>query len=96
MVAKRMVEVMPRLSNIRVRRTWRGLYPMTPDGFPIIGWAPQFDNFLLGIGFCGQGFMLGPSSGELLTRMAMNQLSESDRSILPLIAPDRISQGKNC
>lgn len=94
MVAKRMLEVMPRLSNIRVRRTWRGLYPMTPDGFPIIGWAPQIENFLLGVGFCGQGFMLGPASGELLTRMALNQLTQSDTNILPLIAPDRNFSGQ--
>lgn len=94
MVAKRMVEVMPRLSNIRVRRTWRGLYPMTPDGFPIIGWVPQIENFLLGVGFCGQGFMLGPASGELLTRMALNQLTQADIDILPLIAPDRNFSGQ--
>ncbi|MCK4356623.1 FAD-binding oxidoreductase, partial [Candidatus Bipolaricaulota bacterium] len=30
MVARRMVDLMPRLKNIRVRRTWRGLYPMSP------------------------------------------------------------------
>ena len=39
MVARRMVDIMPRLKNIRVRRTWRGLYPMTPDGAPLVGWA---------------------------------------------------------
>lgn len=94
MVAKRMLEVMPRLSNIRVRRTWRGLYPMTPDGFPIIGWAPQIENLLLGVGFCGQGFMLGPASGELLTRMAMDQLTKEDIAILHLIAPDRNFSGQ--
>ena len=27
MIAPRMVDLMPRLANIRVRRTWRGLYP---------------------------------------------------------------------
>ena len=89
MVAKRMVQVMPRLKNIRVRRTWRGLYPMTPDGFPIIGWSPQISNFLLGVGFCGQGFMLGPSSGELLTRLVQDQITPEDREILPLISPQR-------
>lgn len=94
MVSKRMVEVMPRLSNIRVRRTWRGLYPMTPDGFPIIGWAPQLDNFLLGVGFCGQGFMLGPASGELLTRIALRQLTPADVEILPLVAPNRTFSGQ--
>ena len=35
MVSRRMLEIMPRLANIRVRRTWRGLYPMTPDGLSL-------------------------------------------------------------
>ena len=94
MVSKRMIEVMPRLSNIRVRRTWRGLYPMTPDGFPIIGWSPEISNMLLGVGFCGQGFMLGPSSGELLTRLVQDKLSAADQAILPLLAPDRVFSGQ--
>lgn len=94
MVAQRMIAVMPRLSNIRVRRTWRGLYPMTPDGFPIIGWVREVENLLLGIGFCGQGFMLGPSSGELLTRLVQQKVTPEDEAILPLLAPDRQFSGQ--
>jgi sarcosine oxidase subunit beta len=94
MVAQRMVQVMPRLANIRVRRTWRGTYPMTPDGFPIIGWCPQVSNFLLGVGFCGQGFMLGPSSGELLARLAQRSATKDDESILPLLSPERNFSGQ--
>jgi sarcosine oxidase subunit beta len=33
-VAKRMLEIMPCLQNIKVRRMWRGSYSMTPDGAP--------------------------------------------------------------
>ena len=36
-VCSRMVRLLPRLKNLRVRRVWRGLYPMTPDGSPIVG-----------------------------------------------------------
>ena len=36
MIANRMVGLMPKLANIKVRRTWRGLYPMTPDGAPVL------------------------------------------------------------
>src|SRR5512146_1972656 len=82
MVARRMVAVMPRLKNIRVRRTWRGLYPMTPDGNPIIGWAKELDGFLLAVGMCGQGFMLGPGVGELLARMVTHQLCPGDQAVL--------------
>lgn len=89
MVAKRMIEVMPRLKNIRVRRTWRGLYPMTPDGNPLIGWAKEVEGFLLAVGMCGQGFMLGPGVGELLTRMVLQQLEPGDEEVLKLLSPDR-------
>ena len=89
MVARRMVEIMPRLKNIRVRRTWRGLYPMTPDGFPIIGYANEVKGFIQAVGMCGQGFMLGPGVGELLSRMVLNTLSESDLEILTLLSPYR-------
>lgn len=94
MVAKRMIEVMPRLKNIRVRRTWRGLYPMTPDGFPIIGWANNIQGFLLAAGTCGQGFMLGPGMGELLHRFVSNSLTTQDVEILPYVSPNREFSGQ--
>ncbi len=89
MVAKRMVEVMPRLKNIRVRRTWRGLYPMTPDGFPIVGWAKEMEGFLLATGMCGQGIMLGPALAELLVRMVTKNTSSDDEETLHFVDPYR-------
>jgi sarcosine oxidase, subunit beta len=89
MVARRMVDLMPRLKNIRVRRTWRGLYPMTPDGSPIVGWVDEHPGYLLAVGMCGQGFMLGPGLGELLTRMVMNRGTEQDKMILKAFSPHR-------
>lgn len=93
-VAHRMIDVMPRLQNIRVRRTWRGLYPMTPDGFPIVGWSKQVEGLLLAVGMCGQGFMLGPGLGELLTRMVMNDLVPGDEEILSILSPEREFSGQ--
>lgn len=89
MVSRRMIEIMPRLQNIRVRRTWRGLYPMTPDGFPIIGRSPEVSNLILGVGLCGQGFMLGPAGGELLTRIALEQTNQQDTETLTYLSPSR-------
>jgi sarcosine oxidase subunit beta len=66
LVAKRMLALYPRLRNLKVRRTWRGMYPMTPDGFPIVGYLREADNFLQAVGMCGQGFMLGPGLGKIL------------------------------
>jgi len=94
MVARRMVKVMPRLKNIRVRRTWRGLYPMTPDGFPIVGWSRQVEGYLLAVGMCGQGLMLGPGLGELIARMVKKDLTESDHEILGILSPYRQFAGQ--
>ena len=94
MVAKRMIEIMPRLKNIRVRRTWRGLYPMTPDGFPILGWSPQVSNLLLGVGLCGQGFMLGPAMGELVARLVNHDLLPEDAETLRYLSPERKFEGQ--
>jgi len=89
MVARRMVELMPRMANLRVRRTWRGLYPMTPDGSPIVGPADGPEGYLMAIGLCGQGFMLGPGLGELLDRLVRDALTDEDRSTLASFSPHR-------
>ncbi len=81
-VAKRMVDLFPKLANLKVRRTWRGQYPMTSDGFPIVGETKQFPNFINAIGMCGQGYMLGPGLGELLTRIVTCELSKDDIDVL--------------
>jgi len=90
MVSRRMVDLMPKLLNLRVRRTWRGLYPMSPDGSPLVGWSEEIDGYMMAIGMCGQGFMLGPGLGELLSRMVTEDTpSPEDREILEILSPDR-------
>jgi sarcosine oxidase subunit beta len=89
MVAPRMVGLMPKLSNIRVRRTWRGLYPMTPDGFPIVGRAREPEGYVFAVGMCGQGFMLGPGIGSLLSRMVQDELRPQDEETLEGLSPYR-------
>ncbi len=73
LVVRRMLSIYPRLRNMRVRRTWRGLYPMTPDGFPIVNFPNEFENLLLTVGMCGQGFMLGPGLGKILTEVIVDK-----------------------
>ena len=92
-VIGRMVSLYPRLRNLRVRRTWRGLYPMTPDGFPIIGYTNEFDNLVLNIGMCGQGFMLGPGVGKMLTEIVVDKSKKYD-SILELVSLYRSFSGQ--
>lgn len=91
--AKRIIQLMPCLKNIRVRRTWRGLYPMTPDGSPIVGWSKEYSGLLNAVGMCGQGFMLGPSVGELISRMINQSLTALDNEILDILSPYRDFSG---
>jgi sarcosine oxidase, subunit beta len=93
-VSRRMLEVMPRLSRLRVRRTWRGLYPMSPDGSPLVGWAESPEGYLMAVGMCGQGFMLGPGLGELLSRMVLGRLTPEDGEVLAELSPDRVFAGE--
>ncbi|MDA3813815.1 MAG: FAD-binding oxidoreductase [Candidatus Cloacimonetes bacterium] len=88
-VAKRMVGLYPRLANLKVRRTWRGQYPMTPDGFPIVGRSKEISNLINAVGMCGQGYMLGPGLGELITRIATNELTYDDERVLKSFDPYR-------
>ncbi len=90
---KRMLGIYPRLKNLKVRRQWRGQYPMTPDGFPIVGKMNEVPNFIQAVGMCGQGFMLGPGLGELLTRIVLDQLSKDDLRMLKSFDPYRDYSG---
>ena len=88
-ISKRMVSLMPRLRNIKVRRTWRGLYPMTPDGNPIIGKVDDIEGYIDAVGMCGQGFMIGPGLGEVICRLISEKLTPKDKEVLNSMSHDR-------
>ena len=93
MIARRMVDLMPKLGNLKVRRTWRGLYPMTPDGAPLVGPSRTLEGYLDAIGMCGQGYMLGPGVGALVARVATASLRDGDAAILRELDPARAFGG---
>ena len=66
---------------------------MTPDGFPLVGWAREVRGLLLAVGMCGQGFMLGPGLGEILAHMVQDNLPAKDREILEFLSPYREFKG---
>ena len=87
--AQRILKLVPALRNIKVRRTWSGYYPMTPDGSPLVGWDKRINGLLIAAGMCGQGFMLGPGMGQLLARMITNETTQKDEIILSELNPYR-------
>ena len=71
-LAGRMISLLPRLKDLLIRRVWRGCYPMTPDGVPVIDYAPGIGGLILAVGMSGQGLMLGPGVAENITSLIIN------------------------
>jgi sarcosine oxidase subunit beta len=71
-LAARMIGLVPRLRHLLVRRVWRGCYPMTPDGVPIVGNVNAIEGLTLAVGMCGQGFMLGIGVGQEVASLAVD------------------------
>lgn len=46
---------------------WAGLRPLTPDGLPIIGRAPRFENLIVAAGHGMMGVSLAPVTGKLVS-----------------------------
>jgi sarcosine oxidase subunit beta len=74
----RLAHRFPSAADIGVARAWPGLYDMTPDAHPIIGWVD--DGVYVACGFSGHGFMQAPAVGaavaeELLTGSSTFDLS---------------------
>ncbi len=81
-VSRRMIGIMPCLRNLKVRRTWRGLYPMTPDGAPIVGEVEGLKGYINAVGMCGQGYMLGPGLAVYLRQLITGALDDNAREVL--------------
>jgi glycine/D-amino acid oxidase-like deaminating enzyme len=51
----------PPAAGTTIERAWAGLYDMTPDAHPIIGWVAE--GVYAACGFSGHGFMQSPAVG---------------------------------
>ncbi len=65
-VAERLVARLPALAAARLGQGWAGLYPVTPDGLPLLGPVPGHPGVFLAGGAGGSGIQLSPVLGELL------------------------------
>jgi sarcosine oxidase, subunit beta len=56
---------MPDLPLGEVERAWAGLYPVSPDGLPIVGPVADNPSVVLAVGGGGSGIQLSPIMGAL-------------------------------
>jgi sarcosine oxidase, subunit beta len=68
----------PAAAGARVARAWAGLYDMTPDAHPIIGFVA--DGVYAACGFSGHGFMQSPAVGRAVAEELLDGEAELDLS----------------
>jgi sarcosine oxidase subunit beta len=80
--SERIEMLRPDLKNLKILRKRAGAYPMTPDGIPIVGTVDSIGGYINAVGLCGQGFMLGPGTGKLISKIITDKLTETDKEVL--------------
>jgi glycine oxidase len=78
----------PGLVRSKVRRSWAGLRPVTPDGLPIIGEDPELPGLWYATGHGRNGILLAGITGHILARLIEGQAPEAD---LRTVAPNRMT-----
>lgn len=65
------IAVLPRLAELRIERVWGGLIDDTPDNIPVFDAVQSHPGLVVGAGFSGHGFGIGPMSGEILANLVL-------------------------
>ena len=81
---KRLAHRYPSAADAPVDRAWAGLYDMTPDAHPIIGWIGE--GVYVACGFSGHGFMQSPAVGKAVAEELLDGESSFD------LAPYRLER----
>ena len=75
----------PSAAGVAVARAWAGLYDMTPDAHPIIGWARE--RVYTACGFSGHGFKFVPVVGEIVADLVQTGTTAHDISLFGIERP---------
>jgi len=65
--------LVPGLRKAQVERCWAGLRPGSPDGRPILGPVPGFDNLFIAAGHFRSGIQLSPGTGMVTKELLLGQ-----------------------
>jgi len=72
MLARNAINLIPKLKDVNIIRTYAGLRPYTADGFPILGKVKEVEGFIMAAGHEGDGIALSPITGELIAQLIVN------------------------
>ena len=79
--------LVPALAQLEVRRTWAGLRPGTPDGFPIIGREPRAEGLWYATGHGREGILLSVVTGRIIGQLLTGETPMVED--LSVVRPDR-------
>ena len=77
-------KVLPVVKDAPFHRAWGGLIDLTPDALPVLDAPDEISGLVIGAGFSGHGFCLGPVSGEVLADLALGRKPRHDLSAFRL------------
>jgi len=77
---------LPDYVGAEVVRSVSGVYDVTPDFHPILGWAGGVEGLCLAMGFSGHGLKLAPAIGEVIANTVLERRPSVD------IRPLRLSR----
>lgn len=69
MPLRRLVQIYQGDAAAKAARVWFGYRPCSPDGLPIIGRAPSFENLTIATGHGMMGVTLAPITGKLMAEI---------------------------
>jgi glycine oxidase len=72
------VALCPGLVRGKLRRTWAGLRPVTPDGLPIVGAEPQLPGLWYATGHGRNGILLAGITGVLIRQLLGGESPAAD------------------
>lgn len=60
----------PALRDVAIAQSWGGMIDTMPDVIPVISHVEALPGLIIGTGFSGHGFGIGPGAGRLLSDLA--------------------------
>lgn len=76
-MAKKAIEQVPALANVRIIRHWAGQYGAAPDDTVILGPVPSVEGFICALG-CTKATMFAPAIGTLASQAALGISTDID------------------
>ena len=67
-----LVERAPAFADASILNGWAGLYEVTPDDNPVLGWVGEPAGLAVAAGFSGHGFMQGPAIGACMAELILD------------------------